>query len=219
MSWFDVISVGFNEGSIVVKIGPIVWIVLLVLAVIAVVAWFKKGALWPWGYEIVEAELRIANLGKVKLRPTRDTINIAYQAWVEINTRKVGLPFDEDHDVIVEVYNSWYALFKELRTLAKTIPAHRLRHCDDTKELIRVMMQVMNDGLRPHLTEWQAKYRRWYADAAEKEPTKPPQDVQREYAEYGKLVADLKRVNDGMVMYADWLHRIVVGQTNAGAKA
>lgn len=218
MNWSELISVSIDGGSITVKIGPIAWIIVLILAVVGMVVWFKKGARWWWGYEVVEAELPIANLGKVKIRPTRETVSIAYQAWVEINTRKTGLSFDEEHDVIVEVYNSWYSLFKELRALAKSIPAHRLRHCADTNELIRVMMLVMNEGLRPHLTEWQAKYRRWFKEEAAKDRAAPPQEIQRKYAEYDKLVADLRRVNEGIVRYADWLHRIVVGEVKAGAK-
>ena len=65
MNWADVISVGFEHGSLTVKIGPVVWVIVLILVGIAVVAWFKKGARWPWGYEIVEAELKIANIDKV----------------------------------------------------------------------------------------------------------------------------------------------------------
>ena len=33
---------------------------------------------------------------------------LAYKLWVELNTRKIGLEFDQENDVIVEVYDSWY---------------------------------------------------------------------------------------------------------------
>jgi hypothetical protein len=49
--------------------------------------------------------------------PDTETRRIAHQAWVEIKSRKVGLPFEEGLDVIVEVYNSWYQLFGVLRDL------------------------------------------------------------------------------------------------------
>lgn len=75
-------------------------------------------------------------------------------------TRKVGLVFEEDKDVIVEVYNSWYALFGIIRELLKEIEPRKKD--TDIEKLEIVLIKTLNYGLRPHLSKWQAKYRRWY---------------------------------------------------------
>ena len=67
--------------------------------------------------------------------------------------------FEEDQDVITEVYDSWYEAFKIIRKQLEEIPEERI---GDAKELIDIVLKVLNDGLRPHLTKWQAKYRAWY---------------------------------------------------------
>src|SRR5690606_28950450 len=101
------------------------------------------------GYEVVEAELEIASVGKIRIQPNHDNMQTAHSAWVELVTRKASLPFDEDHDVILEVYDSYYQLFSRLRDLTKAISARRLRKCADTKRLVEVMVRVLNQGLRP----------------------------------------------------------------------
>jgi hypothetical protein len=142
--------------------------------------------------------------------PDTETRRVAHQAWVEIKSRKVGLPFEEGLDVIAEVYNSWYQLFGVLRDLAKTIPADRLQDCADTRDLVALLMRALNEGLRPHLTKWQAKFRRWYDAALESnDKGKSPQDIQRLYPEYGELVADLRKVNEEFVKFADSLEKLI----------
>ena len=160
----------------------------------------------------MEADLEIAKIGKVKIKPNLDTVRIAYQAWVEINTRKVGLKFDEENDVLTDVYNSWYELFGILRELTKQIPAHKLRDCEDTRELVRIMHKVLNEGLRPHLTRWQARFRHEFALIQKNKPEISPQDLQRQVSGYNDLVQDLKKVNDQFVKYGEWLRKIADGQ-------
>lgn len=141
--------------------------------------------------------------------PDHETRRVAHQAWVEIKSRKVGLPFEDD-DVIVEVYSSWYQLFGVLRELAKSIPADRLHDCDDTRKLVELLLRALNQGLRPHLTKWQARFRRWYAIEEKKgdQQQHTPQELQRQYPEYQALVADLRAVSTEFVQFADSLHQI-----------
>lgn len=136
--------------------------------------------------------------GTVTIRPDHEVIRIAHQAWVELVTRKVGLPFDEENDVIVEVYNSWYEVFREIRALAKGIPAEKMRTSEDANLLVQTLIETLNNELRPHLTRWQAKFRKWYGSVSNQEGGSP-QEIQRMYPEYSALVSDLKRVNDRMV--------------------
>src|SRR5205807_2700637 len=110
-------------------------------------------------------QVQLGGIGTVKIRPSYEDIQVAHQAWIELVTRKAALPFEERNDVIAEVYDSWYALFREMRNLTKTIPAERVRGSKDTQALVRLLVDALNHGLRPHLTKWQARFRRWYEQA------------------------------------------------------
>lgn len=84
---------------------------------------------------------------------------IAYKLWAELNTRKIGLEFDEKNDVIIKIYDSWYQCFCITREVLKEIPANRIEF---SVQLIELITNILNKGLRPHLTKWQADFRRWY---------------------------------------------------------
>ena len=131
--------------------------------------------------------------------------------WTELVTRKAAVPIDPAHDVISEIYDSWYALFGRIRAFIADIPADQLRRHDSTRLLVRIAIASLNDGLRPHLTRWQARYRNWYAQQAELLKTISPGDVQRRFPGYSELIADLQRVNAQLLQYADQLHKVVYG--------
>ena len=161
---------------------------------------------------MVEAEVELGGMGRVRIRPNYEDIQVAHEAWVELVTRKAALPFDKDQDVISDVYESWYSLFQEMRRLAKAIPAQKVRESRDTQQLVRLLVDALNNGLRPHLTRWHAKFRHWYDQAATKSPMKSPQDLQREYPEYQDLVDDLITVNKKLVSYSELMKRIAHGE-------
>lgn len=211
LNWSEILVISFKKSGLVLTFGPVSLLLLIIAVIVWVILFFNKRNWRLSKWEPVEAELNIANLGKVKIKPNTDTIRIAYQAWVEINTRKVGLMFDDENDVLIEVYNSWYQLFGVLRDLTKQIPAHKLRSCKDTRDLVHYMHKVLNEGLRPHLTKWQAKARHEYSRLREKDPEEAPQKLQRKISNYENLVEDLKRVNLQFIEYGDWLRRIAEG--------
>lgn len=192
-----------------IRVG-IVW--LVVIGVILMVAWWVVPWMrrkWLKGFRTKSVKLTFKGV-EWEICPDSETRRIAHQAWVEIKSRKVGLPYEEGLDVIVEVYDSWYQLFGVLRDLAKSIPADRLQDCEDTRNVVSLLMRALNEGVRPHLTKWQAKFRRWYemelAKAENKD--KSPQDIQRVYPQYDALVADLRKVNGEFVTFADSLGRM-----------
>ena len=155
-----------------------------------------------------EIILGIGRHSSVKLKYNRKDQEVAYKLWVELSTRKIGLPFDQENDVITEVYNSWYDFFKIARELLKDIPASRLPYSND---LIKLTERVLNVGLRPHLTKWQAKYRQWYNNEFIKKNNKKsetPQEIQKRYPEYSVLVEDLVLTNKRMIEYKDLMGKI-----------
>jgi hypothetical protein len=213
-NWSEIARLVIDDGSVKLTLGPYA----IALCIFSMFVW----ALWRWkfsklslrGYDVVEAELSIANIGKVTLRPNDETARIAYQAWVELSTRKVGLAFNENDDVIAEVYSSWYEAFGRLRDLAKSIPARQIQSSADTRKLVEIMIRVLNDGLRPHLTTWQARFRRWYASESGRPENgaTSPQEIQKRFPQYRALVDDLTSVQGEIVEYREFLWKIAEGK-------
>jgi len=202
-----------NNGALQLTISS--WLIAVlsgVILIILLIRWLCIRKLRA-SYEINEVEIGIGS-NKIKIRPNHDDLRIAYQLWVELKTRKLGIKVDEDNDVIHEVYNSWYEFFRITRELIKTIPATKVRASEDTRALVNLSMKVLNDGLRPHLTTWQAKYRRWYDREAEDQANfqLPPQLIQKKYKEYAALISDMKRVNMMLVKYAALLEDMIHGK-------
>ena len=161
--------------------------------------------------EITEAELGIGS-GKITLRPNYADRQVAYQIWVELSTRKIGLPIDLENDVVAEIYDSWHTFFAVTRDLIKSIPVSRTSD-DSTRQIISLSIRVLNDGLRPHLTLWQARFRAWYerklkdGDSAYQEP----QDLQKEFPRFSELSEDLKTVNEHLIAYRAAMEKLVYG--------
>ena len=102
---------------------------------------------------IDEFNLGIGN-SNVKFKYDRKDQEIAYKLWVELSTRKIGIMFDQEHDVIAEVYNSWYEFFKIARELLKNIPASRLPYSHDLIELTEKVLNKDDDGTILPRKEW-----------------------------------------------------------------
>ena len=208
----DLLRISLN-GDGALSIAANLWLFVAVFVVLAALAfllpWVRQ-LLFREEYEINEVEIGIGS-GKVKLKPNNDDIQIAYKLWVELKTRKLGLPFDEKHDIILEIYNSWYEFFRLTRELIKAIPASKIRDQKSTQLLVRISIDVLNESIRPHLTKWQGRFRRWY-EKAQQDSTltdASPQDLQKKYPEYQELVKELKNTNAHLVAYAGMLAQLV----------
>jgi hypothetical protein len=160
-------------------------------------------------FELDEAEFGFGQQ-KIKLRPNDDDRQIAYKIWVELSTRKIGLPIDLEQDVISEVYDSWHTFFTVTRELIKDVPVRKYQR-DSTAKIIGLSIEVLNEGLRPHLTKWQARFRRWYERSASHTDfgTTDPQDIQRKFPAFDELAADLKLVNARLVAYRTRMHELI----------
>lgn len=160
---------------------------------------------WLKSFQFSEASIGIGN-SSITVKYDKRIQEIAYKIWIELITRKIGIMFEEEHDVIIEVYNSWYSAFGIIRKLLEEIPAERI---EDANGLIQVTTDVLNKGLRPHLTKWQAKYRTWYESEKCKCEGKTPQEIQRMYPEYQVLILEMKRTNEIMIKFSDELRKMV----------
>lgn len=212
MSWDLLLTVEISKkGILSVRVGPVLLILFIVFLVgIAIYGLWRRKSSSAWAP--VEANISLGQLGNVRIAPSYGDIQIAHKAWVELASRKAGIPFDEQNDVIVEVYDSWYALFAEMRNLAKLIPADKVRKNESTKELVHLLIDALNQGLRPHLTCWQAKFRRWYESEIAKHPEKTPQEIQKLHPQYQELVEDLRNVNRELIQYTSFIKEVAQGR-------
>ena len=202
-----------NSFNLQVFIGK--WILLLILTGVILYLLYLKffSSTKSKVYEIDEAVIGIGNQ-TVKIKPNYQDMQITYKLWVELSTRKIGLEIDSDNDVINEIYDSWYEFFKLTRELTKDIPISKIRKDESTKELVRIAIEILNEGIRPHLTKWQARFRKWYNTEIEREENKnlSPQNIQKKYPEYEGLTKEMIEVNHRLIEYRKILRRLAVGE-------
>lgn len=209
-NYIDLIRISFDHQNIVASFDVSIW---LVVAIVLVLIVFWAVAFRLKRYKMVKLNISLGKIGKAEFSPNEQDIQIAHKIWTELVTRKAALPLEPEHDVLVEVYDSWYALFKKVRELISDVPADLLRHEKSTQELVRISTATLNDGLRPHLTRWQARFRNWYQSNAEKLKELTPQELQREYPEYDLLIKEISIINDELISYAKELKKIVDGKS------
>lgn len=207
--WSVLVDARVSDGQVNVVIGPVVWIAAFGLLALWVV--------WQRPWRALKAPWKVSEISPTffgttwKIVRDSQTAQLAHEAYVELITRKAGLAFDENHDVIVEVYDSWHQLFGEIRRLARRLDADSIARNADLRRLHDLLVDVLNRGLRPHLTEWQAKFRRWYANEASNRPGDSPQAIQRDYPEYSQLAASLRQANELLIALAQDLRRLSHG--------
>jgi hypothetical protein len=207
----DIFNIHFDKDwSLVIVISPFLIIAIVLLLILY--RWVIKKVFKLNEYEIDEAEIGIGN-SKIKIKPNYADMQIAYQLYIELSTRKIGLPIDFEDDFLIEIYDSWYEFFKVTREHIKAIPAQKVRTSKTTKAIVKIAIEVLNEGLRPHLTKWQARFRKWYQIHSEKEDfrDKSPQDLQKEFPDYSKLIEEMKEVNKKLIEYRRVMKQLSIG--------
>ena len=193
-----------------------IWLLMAALVLtVLLLAWrIHAGGFTFKSFELDQADIGIGDQ-KFSFKPNMTDKQVAYAIWVELSTRKIGLPIDFENDVISEVYDSWHGFFKVTRELVKGIPAQKVKR-DSTQKIIRLSIEVLNEGLRPHLTRWQARFRHWYDrelkkyDASSGEEMLDPQLIQERFPRFDELKTDMERVNQSLIKYRQQMHRLVL---------
>lgn len=198
------LTLSFSSNKITLEIST--WIIFLI-PLLFLIIWLLKKWLFKRKLTVVEFNFPIGNGGSIKLATSAENIQIAHKIWTELVTRKAAIEINPEEDIITEVYNSWYTLFTQIRNLISNLPAHSLKE-EDTRKLIKTAIDILNQGLRPHLTKWQAKYRNWYKQKESELENKTPQELQKEYPEYNTLITEMKEVNKNLIAYAEELKKL-----------
>lgn len=191
-------------GSLVLNL-PLPWVIVFAsLLVIVVIFIFKR-------MHISSHKITIKLLGfeyTASIEKSNQNIFIANRIYVELITRKAAIEIDVENDVIVEVYDSWYTLFGIVRDEIKNVSGNNLR-CGESNALIKLTIKILNEGLRPHLTQYQAKFRRWYDGQLPYNTCQSPQDIQKQYSEYKELIASMKKTNTLLIIFVEELRKFI----------
>jgi hypothetical protein len=194
--------------SYMIVVGVLVLVILILFW-----RWIAGG--WTWrSFEIDQAEIGVGN-SKFRFTPNLTDRQVAYAIWVELSTRKIGLEIDFEHDVIAEIYDSWYHFFSVTRDLLKDVPVAKVKRAS-TQAIIKLSIEVLNEGLRPHLTRWQARFRRWYErelkryDEGGAGEVLDPQQIQHRFPQYDDLKADMERVNRALMRYRAKMRELIL---------
>jgi hypothetical protein len=185
-------------------------ILAIILLIIIIKRKYKRGFNWH------KMEIEISGSPKAIFTVERNNENlyIANRIYIELTTRKAAIPIDEDNDIIEEIYDSWYNLFGIIRDELKSLPGKYLKNHDPTSALIGISRKILNDGLRPHLTEHQARFRSWIEKAKAESGNKDlsPQEIQKKYPHFNDLVESMKIVNTTLIGYANELDKLIKGK-------
>ncbi|HRG88041.1 MAG TPA: hypothetical protein PLW44_03415 [Chitinophagales bacterium] len=191
------------------------WLIIAFCILVLILA-FIINRYFPKFFNWHEMEVEISGSPKLKYKVKRnnDNLYIANRIHIELTTRKAAIPIDEKNDFIIEVYDSWYKLFNNIRDEIKTVPGNYLKDHDPTTALIGLTKKILNDALRPHLTEYQVKFRKWYDKAEKLEENKDltPQEIQAKYPDFDNLVKSMKGVNKTLMDYANELDKLIKGK-------
>jgi hypothetical protein len=192
---------------------PVAIIVIVIILLWILCKHFHFFAFWN-NFTIDRAYIGLSG-PRIVIKPNNEDRQLAYKLWVELSTRKIGLPIDFDHDVVDELYNSWYEFFRLTRDLIKDIPVSKIRH-KDTQVIVNLAIDVLNDGLRPHLTRWQARFRKWYAIqlSLEVNQNKSPQEIQSLFPDYQQMIDEMRGVNENLIKYRKMLERLAFQKDN-----
>jgi len=213
-STHEIIRLSFdsNKPSLTIESD---WLILSIVVALLLLAYFIKRNFSKW-FNWYEMEVEISGSPKLSFKVERNYENlyIANRIYIELTTRKAAIPIDENNDSIEEIYDSWYHLFGIIRDEIKTVPGKYLKDHDPTSALIGLSRKILNDGLRPHLTEHQAKFRKWLENAKKESANEnlSPQEIQMKYPDFTNLVSSMKAVNLILANYATELDKLIKGK-------
>ena len=210
----EIISLSYDSSKPSLTItSDWIFIGIVIALIILFIVLKRKYSKW-FHWQNLEVEISGTPKMVFKVERNYENLFIANRIYIELTTRKAAIPIDETQDNIEEIYDSWYHLFGIIRDEIKTVPGKYLKDHDPTRALIGLTRKILNEGLRPHLTEHQAKFRKWI-EVAKKDSANAnlsPQEIQKKYPDFTNLVTSMKAVNLILANYANELDKLIKGK-------
>jgi len=194
MSYYDIKELALKVITWLLGSDLFVWVILIIIISIFIHYRTKRGRYNICSFVIMGNTVNI----------TRKNKKIAYKIYIQLKTRKLTLPIEEN-DVIIEVYDSWYKAFSDIRDLLSLVdPIH------DNIQLINVTLNVLNGPMRNHLTKWQSKFRLWFDREikSQKDGFNALQEIQKDYPQYDQLFDDLLMSQKQIIELSNELEKI-----------
>lgn len=134
-------------------------------AVAAVVAHAYSTAI-----RLVDVTVSVPQFSSARFVVSPDSRAVAWQLFIESTTRISVQPLDADAGLLRETMNSLYSLFTTTRkVLMASEPSRRATHGPTVEHLA---ISMLNHEIRPFLSRWHPRLRRWEAE----HPGTPEQD-------------------------------------------
>ena len=214
---FNIIDFSFDKVNGTFSLNLNIWALLLLVATYLFINYlikrYRKNAAVERNIQPIKLKYTLGGV-EVEYEIIRNyqNIEISHKIYIELITRKAAIQIEEEKDVIVEIYNSWYSLFQITRKELKSIDGRLLKDNNTSSQLVELLTDILNKGLRPHLTEYQAKFRKWYSEQLEVNKYLSPQQIQSKYEEIEPLMRSMKEVNSTLIEYSIQLKKIIDGK-------
>lgn len=206
-------SIDYTKPSLIIETN---WYFIIILLFVIILYWvYQKKIKSKLQYAFVEETSFEIHTGlfsyNQKIKRSYQNLYIAHRIYIELATRKATLPLNINKDVINEVYDSWYVMFREIRAEIKNLPGDYLVNNESTKKLVDLTVAILNDGLREHLTTYQAEFRRWYENELKNETDAriSPQEIQMRFPKYKELTDSMIEVNKTLEAYSEQLKKLI----------
>lgn len=156
----------------------------------------------------------------------KTNIKVAWNIFCELQTRVGIVDFAENEDIINVCFESWYNMFKVIRSNLKDLQIPLKKRYDKkesdkkkskrkkannivykSKNLDEVLFVLLNSHMRPFLRKWHYEFVTYWRNNFIQ--NKNPIEVQKQFPNYTELIADIKILQEKLKQTSDALEQIV----------
>lgn len=146
----------------------------------------------------------------------KTNIKVAWNIFCELQTRVGIVDFVENEDIIKICFESWYNMFKIIRSNLKElqIPLRKNketkksdRKTTKTKNLDEILFILLNSHMRPFLRKWHYEFTTYWQENFS--PDKNPIEVQKKFPNYSELIGDISILQSKLKEISNALEQIV----------
>lgn len=148
--------------------------------------------------------------GSLTLNIAKNDRQAAWNIYTQLSTRVAAVEFDESFDSAYLVHQSLYKMFDLIREEISKIPVERVRG-DKSDNTVVFYMDILNKGIRPHLSKWHLPLEAFVKTEREKHPNESYFEIEKKFPLRKELIESLKAMNIRMNGYSKSLLMIAKG--------